>query len=296
MRLHPVSRFVVRFCAVAALCVGVQVAAAKAEVVQTDRLSVEVMGQGPDVILIPGYASSREVWRPVAEALAPDYRVHLVQLAGFAGEPWSHGDGPFLQPAVEGLIAYAEGLDRPAVIGHSMGGLSGLMMAQQKPEAVSKVMSVDSLPFFGAMQGQQVTAEQVAPVARQMGAMIKAVDDGMFRQQQTLTAQGMMRTEAAWAAMVDWSLASDRSALATAIADVITTDVREGLPAMTTPVWAIYAADANGGAPAAMADSLWQVQYASLPGVRLERVDDSRHFIMIDQPQRMLELIREFLK
>ena len=52
----------------------------------SDRLSVEVMGQGPDVILIPGFASSREVWRPLARRLSATHRVHLVQLAGFAGE------------------------------------------------------------------------------------------------------------------------------------------------------------------------------------------------------------------
>ena len=62
-----------------------------APVVQTspafasDRLSVEVIGSGPDVILIPGFGSSREVWRAEATRLAPTHRVHLVQLAGFAG-------------------------------------------------------------------------------------------------------------------------------------------------------------------------------------------------------------------
>ncbi|WP_426037211.1 alpha/beta fold hydrolase [Brevundimonas sp. DC300-4] len=90
----------------------------------SDRLSVEVFGSGPDVILIPGLASSREVWRPLATRLAATHRVHLVQLAGFAGEPWNHGDGPFVTPEVEELARYIAvlGLDHPAVIGHSMGG------------------------------------------------------------------------------------------------------------------------------------------------------------------------------
>ena len=56
----------------------------------SDRLSVEVVGQGHDVILIPGLASSREVWRATADRLKATHTVHLVQLAGFAGEPWSH--------------------------------------------------------------------------------------------------------------------------------------------------------------------------------------------------------------
>ena len=69
----------------------------------SDRLSVEVVGRGPDVILIPGYGCSREVWRATADRLKATHRVHLVQLAGFAGQPWTHGDGPLLEPAVEAL-------------------------------------------------------------------------------------------------------------------------------------------------------------------------------------------------
>lgn len=261
----------------------------------SDRLSVEVIGQGPDVILIPGFASSREVWRPLAQRLAATHRVHLVQLAGFAGEPWSHGDGAFVQPAVDDLARYAATLNRPAVIGHSMGGLAGLMLAQQHPEAVGRVMSVDSLPFFSAMFGPTATVEGARPFADQAAAAILGADAAGFRQQQEQTAVGMMKAEAARPAMVEWSMASDRHAMASAIREVMTTDVRPGLAAMTTPVWAVYAADADGGAPAAMADGLWGREYAALPGVKLLRVDDARHFIMMDQLERLGVLVDEFL-
>ena len=95
--------------------------------------------------------------------------------------------------------------------------------------------------------------------------------------------------------MVDWSMASDRQAMGVAMRDLITTDLRPGLAAMTTPVWAVYAADAEGGAPAVMADATWAREYADLPGVRLERVDGSRHFIMADQPEAFMALVRAFL-
>ena len=261
----------------------------------SDRLSVEVMGQGPDVILIPGFASSREVWRPLAQRLAATHRVHLVQLAGFAGEPWTHGDGAFVQPVVDEVARYAATLNRPAVIGHSMGGLTGLLVAQQHPEAVGRVMSVDSLPFFSALYGPTATVESARPFADQAAAGILNADAAGYRVQQERTAAGMMRNEAGRAAMVEWSMASDRQAMASAIRDVMTTDARPGLAAMTTPVWAVYAADANGGAPAAMADGMWGREYAALPGVKLARVDDSRHFIMTDQPERLSVLVDEFL-
>lgn len=261
----------------------------------SDRLSVEVMGQGPDVILIPGFASSREVWRPLAQRLAATHRVHLVQLAGFAGEPWTHGDGAFVQPVVDEVARYAATLNRPAVIGHSMGGLTGLLVAQQHPEAVGRVMSVDSLPFFSALYGPTATVESARPFADQAAAGILNADAAGYRVQQERTAAGMMRNEAGRADMVEWSMASDRQAMASAIRDVMTTDARPGLAAMTTPVWAVYAADANGGAPAAMADGMWGREYAALPGVKLVRVDDSRHFIMSDQPERLGALVDEFL-
>lgn len=263
----------------------------------SDRLSVEVIGSGPDVILIPGFGSSREVWRAEAERLAPTHRVHLVQLAGFAGEPWSHGDGAFVQPVVEALLAYidAAGLERPAVIGHSMGGLEAVMLAQQHPDRVGRVMSVDSLPFFSAMFGPQVTSENARPFADQAAATILNADEAGFRTGQEQTAAGLVRDPATRTAMVDWSMASDRQAMAAAIRDVMTTDVRPGLAAMTTPVWAVYAADADGGSPAALADSMWTSQYADLPGVTLIRVDDSRHFIMADQPARFATIVDRFL-
>ena len=60
------------------------------------------------------------------------------------------------------LVHCVAELARPVSItglGHSMGGLSALMLAQRHPEAVGRVMAVDNLPFFSALFGPQVTAE-----------------------------------------------------------------------------------------------------------------------------------------
>jgi len=293
-------------CALVALSVGAVAAlpgraeaqiAAPAPGFTSDRISVEVTGDGPDVVLIPGMASSREVWRATAEALAGNYRLHLVQLSGFAGQPWSHGEDDFLRPAVEEIERYIEtaALERPAIIGHSMGGASGVLLAQERPDLIGRVMSVDSLPFFSVLYGPDMTVERARPFAEQSVRAGLGMDDAAFRAGQEALARGMSRDEATRAAMVDWSMASDRLALGLAMRDVATTDLRPGLAAMTTPVWAVYAADADGGAPAAMADAMWAREYAALPGVRLERVDGSRHFIMADQPEAFMALVRAFL-
>lgn len=264
----------------------------------SDRLSVEVIGAGPDVILIPGLASSREVWRPLATRLAATHRVHLVQPAGFAGAPWTHGDGAFVAPEVEALARYVAeaGLDHPAVIGHSMGGLSGLLLAQAHPDLVGRLMIVDALPFYSAMFGPAVTAAQARPFAAQASAMILSADDAAFRTQQVQTAAGLARDPDMREKIVAWSMATDRRAFAAAMTDVMTTDARPGLAAMSLPVTALYATDPEGGPPPAMAQALWEREYAALPGAKVIRVDASRHFIMADQPARFDALVDEFLR
>ncbi len=75
------------------------------------RFSVLVQGQaagkGPDVILIPGLASSREVYAAEAKLLNSTYRLHRIQIAGFAGAPAGpNATGPLLKPIVEELHQY----------------------------------------------------------------------------------------------------------------------------------------------------------------------------------------------
>ncbi|HEU0135611.1 MAG TPA: alpha/beta hydrolase, partial [Allosphingosinicella sp.] len=112
------------------------------------RISVEVRGSGPDVILIPGLASSRGIWNGTVAAV-PGYRYHLVQVAGFAGTPSAgNGTGPVAASVAAEVARYiASGrLNRPAIVGHSMGGSIAMMVGARHPGSVGKVMVVDMLP------------------------------------------------------------------------------------------------------------------------------------------------------
>jgi Niemann-Pick C1 protein len=60
----------------------------------SDRISVRVEGEGPDVVLVPGLGSSPQAWASTVAAV-PGYRYHLVQVKGFAGLP--------AEPAVSSL-------------------------------------------------------------------------------------------------------------------------------------------------------------------------------------------------
>src|SRR4051794_24045311 len=150
-----------------ALCGGTAAAAP----FKSDRLSVEVKGKGPDVVLIPGLSSSPRVWDATVAAV-PGYRYHIVHVAGFDGAaPGANGAGPVVEPVAEEIARYVReaGLKRPAIVGHSLGGSWAMLVAARHPELVSKVLVVDMFPFMGAMfGGPAATADTLRPVAEQI--------------------------------------------------------------------------------------------------------------------------------
>ncbi len=105
----------------------------------------------PDVILIPGLASSRRCGMPKRSCWRRITGLHLVQVNGFAGAPAGpNATGPMLPGVVEELHQYiVAGKMHPVVMGHSLGGLMTLMLADAHPEDVAKMVIVDSLPFYG---------------------------------------------------------------------------------------------------------------------------------------------------
>jgi pimeloyl-ACP methyl ester carboxylesterase len=162
-----------------------------------DRLSVTVTGKGPDVVLIPGLASSGAVWDATVKQLSATHRVHVVQVAGFAGAPVAgNAEGPVVEPLVEAVDGYIKSahLKSPAVIGHSMGGFAGLLLARRHPEDVSRLMIVDSLPFFSVLFSPAATVESVKPQAAAMRDGMIAMSPETFASQQAMTLPRMVKS------------------------------------------------------------------------------------------------------
>jgi pimeloyl-ACP methyl ester carboxylesterase len=263
------------------------------------RFSVTVIGEGPDVILIPGLASSASVWTPTVERLKSRYRLHVIQVAGFAGVPArANASGPVLAPLVEQIHGYiaASKLSRPAIIGHSLGGLSALMLAANHGDEVGKIMIVDSLPWFGMFFGPTATMEAVAVRGAQLrDAMIAGgqakYEASVPQSMATLVLSKGPEAQAAIAA----GKASDFDVTARAMYDDLTTDMRPRLAGITTPVTMLYPWDASSGIPQLAFDQLYTGAYAPLPNKTIKRIDGAYHFIMIDQPKAFADAVDAFL-
>jgi pimeloyl-ACP methyl ester carboxylesterase len=262
------------------------------------RFSVLVEGQGPDVILIPGLSSPREVWDGTRAALGGKYRLHLVQINGFGGSaPGANAEGEILTGAVAELRRYidANGLQSPAVVGHSMGGLMGLMLAKAAPDKVGRLMIVDALPFIGTLFDLSATVEAIAPRAAAMRDMMAAPASPEQRAAIAAgTAAQLSNSETGRALVARWVTESDPKVSAEAMYEDLVTDMRTDLPSIRTPITLAYAWDGEA-VPEARAKALFEPAYAGAPAVTFAPVAGSRHFIMLDQPERFAAVLKEFL-
>lgn len=263
------------------------------------RIRVSTVGSGPDVVLIPGLSSSPEVWKGLTDAV-PGYRYHLVHVVGFAGLPpgGNAGHGPVIPMLAESIARYIESakLDRPALIGHSMGGTLGMLVAARHPDLPSKLMVVDMVPFLAAFHGgPTATLESVRPIADQIrNGMINDPEDA-YRKRVETTINGMIKTESLRARPLEHSLASDRSVSGRAMHDLITSDFRPELGNIKVPVTVLYVRAPNVPITDEQMDAGYKFQFANLPQAKLKRIPDAWHFIMFDQPEVFHSEVRSFL-
>jgi len=271
---------------------------ADSKLVVRDRFSDEIVGKGSDLVFIPGLASSRVTWKATAERLRGRYRLHLLQIAGFAGEPTrGNAAGDVLVPTAEAIDAYlVEAKLSPAVvIGHSLGGTTLLYLAEKHPEHLRKVLIVDALPFFGAMQNPNATVESVRPMAAKMRDAMSAASGPASAASLEPQMRAMSKDPATVSLVAAWGAASDRTVVGRAMYDDMTLDLRPGLAAIRTPIVLLYPDNVPLKVPAGLMERVYPAVYAPATTVKTRLVADSQHFIMLDQPQAFADALDAFL-
>lgn len=288
------------FAVAVAIAVALGSGQAQAEpVAATSGVSVEVIGSGRPVLMVPGLASgASEVWRETCEALQPGVQCHLVQLPGFAGAPPVLAD-PWLPAMRDAVLAYvaAQKLERPAVIGHSLGGTLALMMAAEQPARLGPLVIVDALPFLAGIRAPNANAADAEKMATAMRAQMQATPPEQRAAHLQMSARGMSRTPEGQARIVAMGGRSDPATTAQAMSELWGTDLRPLLPRITQPVrvLASWAAYAPMGSTLASTQGLYERQYAGLAQAQIRMSEQGYHFLMWDDKDWLLAQVREVL-
>ncbi len=270
-------------------------ATASATAGEAQAVTVKSTGTGAPILLIPGLSNPGDVWNDIAPAISNGREIHIAHYAGFAGAPPI--EGPFFDTRIAGLKAYLEkeDLNNVVVIGHSLGGFSAMKLALEAPDRISKIVIVDSVPFLAQFFLGAQNLEQAKPRAEAMRTQLVQMTDGEFEAQQRRFAPTQARDEARQGQIIAWALASDRQTFADATYELLTTDLRQALAEIETPMLVVYPWRSALPFTAEQTDAAYAAQYAKAPSAKMLRIDDSAHFIMFDQPEALAGAINDFL-
>ena len=108
------------------------------------------LGHGPDLLMLHGWATQGTVFLPLATALAEHFRVTLLDLPGHGASV--AGAGLSLETALSGLGQTLQTLDlqRPHLLGWSLGGQLALALAARQPASLGRLVLIASTPCFVA--------------------------------------------------------------------------------------------------------------------------------------------------
>ncbi|MBA8882659.1 pimeloyl-ACP methyl ester esterase BioH [Dokdonella fugitiva] len=108
-------------------------------------MHIEIHGEGPDLVLIHGWAMHGGIFAPLLDALAPHFRVHLVDLPGHG---LARGEVRF--DVADSARRIAAATPRALWVGWSLGGLVALRAALDVPARVRGLVMLASSPRFVA--------------------------------------------------------------------------------------------------------------------------------------------------
>ena len=271
-----------------------------AESRRTDNavIHVQVTGHGQPMLLIPGLTCPGEVWDGAVTHYQDRYECHVVTLGGFAGQP--RYEGPFLTTARDALLAYIRSsrLRAPIVVGHSLGGVLALEMALAEPRALGPLVIVDALPFLGGAGRPGATVDTVRASMVPFRDMIRSQSQEEYAafQRQSPFLREMVTGPEDLARVTDWATRSDHTSVADAMFETYTTDLRDSLDRIATPVLVLGTwYGMRRVTTRAAVEATFRSQFARLPQWTLSVADSARHFVMLDNPDWTWKQVDSFL-
>jgi pimeloyl-ACP methyl ester carboxylesterase len=264
-------------------------------------LHVDRFGTGKRaMILIPGLGSGPWVWFETIGKFSPSHTIYVLTLPGFDGRPATDEKQLFAGFSRDlWAMLDARKIDKPIVIGHSLGGALAIALATEHPDRLSGIIAVDGLPVFPMLA--RATPEQREAAARQMAGMFASMsaDASFAAQKGYMNTVGTNKPELV-EPIAKLQARSDPKAMGAWMQELLMRDGRPDLKQITIPFVEIMPhdpADANG--PTGLTREQKLALYKSLvegaPRGSVAVVSPARHFVMLDQPEAFYKEISEFV-
>ncbi|MCI0520218.1 MAG: alpha/beta hydrolase [Chloroflexi bacterium] len=245
----------------------------------------EVYGRGRPVILLHGWLGSWGLWQDTMAYLGRYYRAYALDFWGF-GESGKKRESYAVQDFVSLVDQFMEqlGIGQAPLVGHSMGGTVSLLVAMQYPQRVRKVVVIGS-PIVGSSLSFLLKLFGRRPVAYIVHRNLWMLRLG-FRILAPLYSR-----DKRWSDMMNRDLSrTTLESFLLSIASLRRTDLRPHLNQISIPAMGMY-----GDHDIVVHPQQWKPMLEGIPHARIERYPNAGHFIMLDEPQKFLKPLHDFL-
>ncbi len=248
------------------------------------NLSYEVFDEAgrsaPTLVLIHGLACRASHWAAQIEALRGEARILAIDLLGhgYSDDP----DSDYSMKLFADNVAAAmdnEGIRRAVLVGHSMGAAVVRAFARQEPQRLQGAVAVDGLLYVSPAM-----LEMMAPFANRLDSP----DYEQLMKQMVESFFGDGTTNEVKQAVRDSMLGTKKEVAVAASREMYAPSVWEPLE-FDVPVAVVMAGRTT--IPADYESGL----RAEAPDLELTQVEGAGHFVMMEQPDAVNEVIRKLL-
>lgn len=235
----------------------------------------------PQMLLVPGITSPAITWDFVAERLATEYEIYVLDVRGRGLS--QAGDLDYsLDAMADDLVALKDVLemDRPVVLGHSMGARVAIRAARKACRAFAGLILVDP-PVSG-------------PGRRSYPSAWRWYEESILLAQRGCSAEDMKAfcptwTEAQRALRAEWLHTCELRAIDEAYKGFHTDNVHQDLPHLDLPMRLVVA----GGSPVIEAADVEEIKGLA-PGIEITTVEAAGHMIPWDDLEGFLGAVAGF--
>ncbi len=255
----------------------------------TTAFEIKKSGKGEkSIIFIPGFASSGEVWDETVQEFEKDYTCYILTMPGFAGV--APQQNPSFNNWVEQIAGFIKDnkIEKPIVIGHSMGGGLAMALASDYPNLLEKIVVVDAVPFFSALMNPNSTVSENPDCSEMRRQMVSTSPEDFYKMQKS-SISTLVANTSKQELVISWSMDSDRETFAQMYCDFSNTDLRERIGSIEIPSLILMEDLFKNFQPAI--DS----QYANLKTATIKYSNKGLHFIMYDDKDWYLSQLKDFV-
>ena len=265
--------------------------------VEGARLHYVDRGSGPTIVMIHGLGGQLRNFRyAMLDRLAETHRVILLDRPGSGYSTADEGTTPGIadQAAIVGRFIATLGLDRPLLVGHSLGGAVALALATQRPELIRGLALIAPFTQPQSVPVAFIGLAVIPPALRHVVAETVATPLGQLTTARTVAA--VFAPEAApadFATRGGGALSLRPAAIAAAAADLAAAGDEIAAIAASYPTLTVPTAILFGRGDAILSATLHGTRTAAaIPGARVELIDGG-HMLPITQPDRTAAFVRD---